>query len=216
MKEILRYLCENYWQLTNDAKHYILENTDEIRIAAGEVLLKPGETCNYVWFIKTGLLRAYQEHYDEKRGTFKIYNNWFMTENDIATSVVSCFRQVPSVETVEAVEDTVVFRMSRKDLLAGVERFHSLALLTLFIVLKYYCDTKILEGFLRMKDPEHLQQYMLQTCPELLGRLSENLKHSFFGISDTKYRNVKSGRAAGKEAGGSNASKKSNKKSGGK
>ena len=68
MKEILRFLCENYWQLTNDAKHFILENTDEIRVAAGEVLLKPGEPCNYVWFIKSGLLRAYQEHYDEKRG----------------------------------------------------------------------------------------------------------------------------------------------------
>ncbi|HEV2353893.1 MAG TPA: Crp/Fnr family transcriptional regulator [Puia sp.] len=211
MKEILHYLNTTYWKLTDDAMGYILQHCDEQTFKAGAVLQHSGKVCEYVWFVKMGLLRAYQDHYDKDRGTMKTYNNWFMKENDIATSVVSFFRMVPSEETIEAVEDAVVYRMSRSDLFTGAARFHTMALLTLMIVIKYYCETRIVETFLRMKDAEQMHQYLLSECDDLMGRLEERHKYSFLGISDTKYRGVKSGKSKEKD----DVSKKNKKKKAG-
>jgi CRP-like cAMP-binding protein len=205
MKEVLRYLCNTYSKLTDDAMGFILHNTDEQVLQRGEILMKAGQICDAVWFVKKGLLRAYQEDPEDPT---KIFSNWFMTENDTATSVVSFFLGLPSVETIVAEEPTVVYRMSKKDLFAGTARFHSLSQLTMIIIINYYVQTRITETFLRMKRPEYIHQHMLAECPELLLRLHEDVKASYLGISTTKYRQIKGGKGNSKKA----ESKKKNRK----
>lgn len=212
MKEILRYLNATYYKLSDDAMSFILQHCDEQTFRAGETLHAAGEVCKYVWFIKKGMLRAYQEYYDEDRKTTKIYNNWFMIENDTATSVVSFFRGVPSLEAIETVEDTVVYRMSREDLFAAIDRYPGISQLTLMVVIKYYCDTRMFEGFLRMKNSKGMHEYLLAECGTLMGRLEEKHKNSFLGISDTKYRAVKSGKSNKKKGEEKKDPKKNTKK----
>lgn len=192
MKEVLRYLCNTYSRLTDDAMGFILHNTDEQVLQRGEILMKAGQICDAVWFIKKGLLRAYQEDPEDPT---KIFSNWFMTDNDIATSVVSFFWSQPSAETIVAEEPTVVYRMSKNDLFAGTARFHSLCQLTMTIIVNYYAQTRIVETFLRMKRPEYIHRYMLAEHSELLLRLHEDVKASFLGISTTKYRQIKGGKS---------------------
>src|ERR1700730_6402330 len=131
MKEILIYLSQTYWKLDKPAITYILENCNERSIRKGEVLLKEGEICKHVWFVKKGLLRAYQS---KPSSPDKIFSNWFMKENDVATSVISFFLECKSEEEIIAEEETVVFEMSKIDLIAGIKERHCIAILTLFIV----------------------------------------------------------------------------------
>ncbi|HET6255892.1 MAG TPA: Crp/Fnr family transcriptional regulator [Puia sp.] len=191
MKEILNYLSQTYWKITEEVMNYVLQKCDEITLHKGEILLQEGKVCHYVWFIKKGLLRAYRANPNEPD---KLFTSWFMKEGDIATSVNSFFRELPSEDAIAVVEDTVAFRMSRKDLFSGMERFSSMGMLTTLIIIKYYCDADIIQGFLRMKEPGLLFQHLLDENHEILQRALQEDLASFLGVTEPTFRKIKSGK----------------------
>ena len=91
MKEILNYLSQTYWKLTEEVMTYVLQKCDERLVPEGEILLEEGKVCRHVWFVKKGMLRAYQYNPEDERN----YSHWFMTAGDIATSVDSFFNELP-------------------------------------------------------------------------------------------------------------------------
>jgi CRP/FNR family transcriptional regulator, anaerobic regulatory protein len=190
MKEILNYLSQTYWKLTEEVMTYVLQKCDERVIPKGEILLEEGKVCRHVWFIKKGMLRAYQYNPEDDR----VYSHWFMKKGDIATSVISFFRELPSEENIVTMEDTVVFQMSHKDLFAGMERFPSLGMLTTLIIAKYYCDCKFNEDHLRMGVPQFIHQRMLAENHEILQRALKDELASFLGVTEPTYRKIKSGK----------------------
>jgi CRP-like cAMP-binding protein len=191
MKEILNYLSQTYWKLTEEVMTYVLQHCDELTIPEGEIVAEEGKVCRYVWFIKKGLLGAFQ---DDPLDPTKNFTNWFMKDGDIATSVLSFFQELPSKERIVAIEDTVVFRMSKKDLFAGIERFPCMSMLTMLIIIKYYCDCKFNETYLRMKQPQFIHQRMLAGNHEVLQRALQADIASFLGVSEPVYRDIKSGK----------------------
>ena len=212
MKEILIYLSKTYWKLTDDAMNFVLQKCDEVPKNKGDVLLEEGQVCEHVWFIKKGMLRAYQYHSDDKKKAVKVYSNWFMKEGDIATSVISFFHQQCSDEVIVAEEDSIVFQMSRKDLFAGIERYPSISTLTLLVVIKYYCETRFNETYLRMKAPQFIHQRMLAECPEFLQRSGEKEMATFLGVTGPTFRKIKSGKYGWKKEDEKKAKKPAPKK----
>jgi CRP-like cAMP-binding protein len=191
MKEILEYLSKNYWELSETAMTYLVKKTDEIEVKKKEILLEQGEVCRYVWFIKKGMLRSYEMN---EKG--KYFSNWFMKENDIATSVISFFQEEKTEEVIEVVEDSHLCRMSRKDLFDGLAKYRSLAMLTLKIMIKYYCQSRLFESILRRKEPEQIHRYLLQQHTELVQRVPEKHLATFLGITEPTYNSIKKGQKA--------------------
>lgn len=184
MNEIITELNKTY-QLSEAADIWLRRNTHRHEYKKHSILLKPGETCNYLWYIEKGALRAF-----ETSEIGKVFCNWIMLENDIATSVVSFFVGVSTRETVEALEDTVVWRISKTDLFEGLKEHLSLTMLTLLLTLKYYCLTREIESSLRKKTPENLYRYLVLHHPELVDRVTHKLLASFMGISVPTYYKV--------------------------
>ena len=60
-ERILNYLSQTYWKLTEEVMTYVLQHCDELTIPEGEIVAEEGKVCRYVWFIKKGLLGAYQD-----------------------------------------------------------------------------------------------------------------------------------------------------------
>jgi CRP-like cAMP-binding protein len=180
-----------YWKLSAKDENYVLKKCDELTIPEGEVLSEEGKVCRHVWFIKKGLLAAYQQDPEDPT---KEYCNWFMKENDIATSVLSFFLEGPSEEKIVAIEDTIVFRMSKKDLFAGIEQFPGMLMLTTLIIIKYYCESKFNETYLRMKQPQFIFKHMLTENHEVLQRALQRDIATFLGVSEPIYRDIKSGK----------------------
>jgi CRP-like cAMP-binding protein len=191
MKEILDYLSQTYWKLSAKEENYVLRKCDEIAIPKGAVLSEEGKVCRHIWFIKKGLLAAYQQ---DPVDPMKEFCGWFGKENDIATSVLSFFLEWPSEEKIVAMEDTIVFRMSKKDLFAGMEQSPGLLMLTMLIIIKYYCESKFNETFLRMKQPQFIFRHMLTGNHEVLQRALQRDIASFLGVSEPVYRDIKSGK----------------------
>ena len=123
-----------------------------------------------------------------------------MRENDIATSVISFFNEEKTEELIEAAEDSVLYRMSREDLFIGLKKYKSMAMLTLMILIKYYCQSRLLESILRRKEPKQIHQYLLHQHAELVQRVPEKHLASFLGISEPTYNTIKNGKKAGADA----------------
>ena len=188
MREILNYLSNQYSEISGDARLYITDHTYEKPVKAGEILLKKGEICGHVWFIKKGLLLAREEDPEDPS---KVYNHWFMQENDIATSVLSFFKGLPAEETIEAWEDGTVYAMSGKDLFAGLAKYPNLSLLTMKIIIGYYCQSRTIEKHLRMKRVDKIHQYLLNHYADLLQRLPNKELAAFAGVSEPTYNKHK-------------------------
>jgi CRP/FNR family transcriptional regulator, anaerobic regulatory protein len=183
--EKIRIYLNSVCPLSKAAWKFLETRLVRMELKAGQVLLRPGETCTMLWFVGDGLLRSY-EHFDRKQ-----YCHWFMTKNDIATSVVSYFDEVPTEETVEALEDSVVFGISKSDLFIGLIRHRSLLMLTFLLTVKYYCQTRKMESALRKKSSAQLYDFLLRHYPELVGGLDNKYLATFMGIGETTLYNIK-------------------------
>lgn len=75
-------------------------------IKKNELLLASGKTCNYLYYIKTGIAGGYYtlEH--------KEVCNWIAAEGDFATSYYSFISRKPSHETIECFEDCLIEAIS--------------------------------------------------------------------------------------------------------
>jgi CRP-like cAMP-binding protein len=187
MKEILEYLIKTHGLLVEEAMNFILRRCDEITLKKGEILFKRESVCTDVWFIRTGALRAYELNEDGNEVT-----SWLMVKNDIATSVISLFKEVPSKETVEALQDCVIFKMSKKDLFTGLAKYPSMLMLTFRITVDYYCQAYLQNSFLRKKEPAGIYYDLLENHAEIVQIASEKHLASFMGITPPTYNKIKS------------------------
>lgn len=73
-------------------------------------LLKEGEVLEKMYFIEKGLARAY--YFDDG----KEITSWFMKEGDFIISVHSFYKQSPSHENIELLEDSMLASITYKQL----------------------------------------------------------------------------------------------------
>ena len=106
--EILKF--KNYLaQLTSiDDKSFEMaaEYLNIEKIFRGDYLIKEGRICNKIAYIAEGLFRIYN-----LKDGLEI-NTCFCLENSITTSFSSFVYQVPSVESIQALEDSLVVTLS--------------------------------------------------------------------------------------------------------
>ncbi|MEI7491514.1 MAG: Crp/Fnr family transcriptional regulator [Bacteroidota bacterium] len=76
------------------------------KIFRGDYLIKEGQICNKIAYIAEGLFRIYN-----LKDGLEI-NTCFCLENSITTSFSSFVYQVPSVESIQALEDSLVVTLS--------------------------------------------------------------------------------------------------------
>jgi len=98
MNEAVQYLHAVY-PLSDEVLSHLDSILKSRSLVKGEFLLKPGEVCENIYFIKKGLLRCYY-----LRGETEV-SAWFMKEADVIVSVDSYYEQVPSYEYIQALED---------------------------------------------------------------------------------------------------------------
>jgi hypothetical protein len=187
-EEILDYLGQ-FCDMNKETRDWLHANAKRIECKKKTQLVKLDGFCEYVWFIEKGLIRIY-----EKDPTDKETSNWLMTENDIATSVNSFFRGTRSKMVVEAEEDCVLWAVSRRELFDGFGSCLPLVILTLMMVVMYYCKLEIWASSLRKKRPEDIYTDLLQHHPKLIARVPEKDMASFLGISEPLYLDIRKGK----------------------
>jgi CRP-like cAMP-binding protein len=185
IKQVLDFL-EKFCALDEGTVNWLHNNAERIECKKNIKLLDEGQICEHVWFIEKGMLRAY-----EKLPKGKESCNWFMTENDIATAVSSFFTGTPSRDVVETDEDCVLWRVSRKTLFEGFLNHPRLTILTLLMVVRYYCQVYKWASYLRKGAQGEMYADLVQNDPQLLQRVTKKDMVSFMGITEPTYDTIK-------------------------
>jgi len=140
-------------------------------------LLKKGQICTRLYFIEKGLLRLYVKHGDRER------TSWFMLDGDLATSVTSFFERVPSLETIEALEDCVLWSISWRELQDLYEADPRFRKVGQYFTEKYYCQDDRLKIMLLTKSPAAFFDYLKEKFPKVVDRVPKKYLASSMGIT---------------------------------
>jgi CRP/FNR family transcriptional regulator, anaerobic regulatory protein len=169
----------------SDTLKLALYNTAKRKIVrAKDILLKPGEICDHLFFIEEGILSCY-----EKEGKKKYYT-WLMFEGDIATSVDSFNNRVPSTEMIVAITDCILWTISwqeNEDLTAG---FPEYGFIRQKLTDHYHIQSRQIDAQRRRK-PEQFYAFLVKTFPDIV-RVPKITVASFMGITEqTLYSKLK-------------------------
>jgi len=140
-------------------------------------LLRVGQKCERIYFVETGLLRCFV-----RRGEDEICK-WFMREGDVVISIVSFFKQVPGKETIETLEDCVVYSITFDELNELYREFPEFLWIGKRLTEEYYCRFEETADDLRMKYIKELYSDWSINNPQLVNRVTDTHLASYLGTT---------------------------------
>lgn len=166
-----------YVAISSKAEAHILSLLKEETYAKGDVLLKQEKTCKRIYFLANGVMRTYFF----QKGKDVTY--WIYIEPTIVTSWHSFLLQKPSLEYLEAIEDSEVYSLNYEewnlllDSYPELERFSRLLLEeTVALIDDFY------KGYYFMSAKEKYQ-LLLTAYPNITQRANLGYIASMLGIS---------------------------------
>ena len=109
-RDVARELARKYSTMTHDELDILESVLIPKKYAKGEMVLSEGEICTSIIYIDKGLLRQFYL----KNG--KEVTEYLAVEGSIMMSIESLFKEVPSVQQIEAIEPTIVYELPKKRL----------------------------------------------------------------------------------------------------
>lgn len=118
MEEIKKFI-ENITPMNDSDWQFFSRKLQIVKLKKHAILLKIGETENSLYFITKGIVRLYipREEHDLTFG--------FLFENEFVTAYDSFLTQMPSEYQIETLTETILWKISNKDLQDVYERTNS-------------------------------------------------------------------------------------------
>jgi CRP-like cAMP-binding protein len=148
---------------------------------AGEHLLQVGEISKDILFLKKGLVMSY---YPRRK---KEVANWFMKEGDICISILSFFRQQPSVDSIVAYEYCECWGITHPELQATYQFYPEFNRHAQQITSEYYCRSEERHQAILRQTAEEKYARLVQNDPDLIRRVKNKHLASFLNVADRTY-----------------------------
>lgn len=182
---ILSYFQKHFNFDEKDATDF-QENFHLEHFKKNEIILKAGEICSKIYFVKKGLLRTF--HTNQNGSEF---SRLIAKEFDFCTILLSFSEKIASVATIQALEETELYSVKKVDFQELTKRSDRAKMMY----------TKILEDFqnFQIKRIEFLTSYspqekvalFLKENAELSERLTDKVIASYLQITPETYSRCK-------------------------
>ena len=143
----------------------------------GDLLLKQGEICKHIYFLKEGFARGFYYHEGKE------FTLWFGLENDIIASMYSFVSQKQSFESIEFLENSVVYCLEYGQLQRLYKQHIEINLIGRLFTERYYL--KLEERVMSLQFQSALERYnqIIKNTPNLIQRASLGHIASYLGIT---------------------------------
>ena len=186
-KEQLATYIRDIVHLSEEQMEFILNCFKPVRYAKNEVLLEIGQANQYMNFIEKGCVRFFFVRDDGQDITRHI-----AFENQFATGLASFISQQPSMEALQTLEETSLFRISRKDfyyllsIIPAWERFFRH-----YLEYAYMNNLSIYQREI-LKDASARYKELLSVNPRIVKRLPNKIVASYLNMSPEILSRLKS------------------------
>jgi CRP-like cAMP-binding protein len=165
----LAYFSEQDWQQIIPCFRPFFVNKHDYIIQAGSV-------CNYVYFINSGGLRMF---YLENG---KDITRYFTFEHQFASALTSFLTRQPSLENIQALEDTELLRINYEQLQQlyhAVPAWHELG--RKILEMAYVTSTRRIEALICLNATQRYLN-LLETFPDIFQRVPQYHIASYLGV----------------------------------
>ncbi|MCC7402652.1 MAG: Crp/Fnr family transcriptional regulator [Chitinophagaceae bacterium] len=166
-----------FHSLSDPAVKYLKEILFPVSFKKGELLLKAGDLCNHVYFIKKGVIRGFI-----KEG-IKDITTWITAENEMVTSISCLDHRELNEENMQAVEDCDAYAISYSGLENLYLKFPEFNIVVRKILQRYYKDAEDRAFIVRLTNAETKYLYFLKRYSHLTNRVPLKYIASFLGIT---------------------------------
>jgi CRP-like cAMP-binding protein len=173
---IYKILC-NYHALSQKAWVELVPRFKSHTILKGEKLLLEGELVKGIWLLANGITRSYFVRNKQEVTT------WIATEGSPFTNYRSLVMRVPSLETIEAIEDSFVIFLSAEDVQFMYESYTEFNIIGRKIAENYFIDYDYRLISIMYSTAEDKFRDLMNTRPDLFNRVPIKYLASFLDMS---------------------------------
>lgn len=186
MKQFLKQNIAQHISLSEDDEEAFCQLFQQKLINKKNFLLRAGEICRFEGFVTKGLFRVY--HID-KDGFEQIL--YFATENWWVTDIDSFTNEIPSQLFIEALEDSEVLLISKKDKEFAYTSLPKIE--KLFRVMTQKTHTALQRRMIDNLSKTAEQRYLefVEKYPQLIQRLSNIQVAAYLGITNVFLSNIR-------------------------
>lgn len=144
---------------------YLQKNLYCNSVKKGELLVKSGEICDSIYFIKKGVLRGFIEE-DGKEVT-----TWLTVENEVVATITGFLLRKPTMENIQAIEDCELLGIRFEDLNRLYLKYPSFNIVGRKITELYYVYAEQRAYITRLHDAEKKYEICMELYSHFLNRI---------------------------------------------
>lgn len=157
-------------------------------VRKNDILLREGSTCNHFYFVHKGSIRTF---FLDMNGHDK--TRLIMLVNHMGTALSSFIAQKPSIEWIEALEDTELSAIHYSDFYRLIHQMNNWRNFYQRIMeMAYTFQNRKIEQRVRFTAKQRYDQ-LLQESPELIQQVSNKVLASYLDIREETLSRLKSG-----------------------
>jgi CRP/FNR family transcriptional regulator, anaerobic regulatory protein len=184
MMELLHFL-QSIHPMSDGLKQHLAVTLKEKKLSRKDYLLDAGQVSRKICFIARGLLRCFyiKENHE--------VSSWFMKEGDVIVSVESFFGQKESYESIQALEDCLLYYITYDELQYIYRQFPEFNFIGRILLEKYYTLSERRLYSLRMQRSQERFDYLMENHSELVLRVPAKYLASYLGITEVTMSKLK-------------------------
>ncbi len=163
-RDVARELARRYRTLTPEELDTMERLLVPMRYSKGDIILKEGETCKYIYFITKGLVRQFYFKNGREVTEYLTY------ENNIVMCIESLFKQQPTRLQIEALEATTFYGLPREELEQASVKNVNIEILYRKILEESLIISQIHADLVRFETAQERYRRLMQLQPELFLR----------------------------------------------
>jgi CRP-like cAMP-binding protein len=163
--------------LSPEVVAFLRERVISLSARKRKLLLKEGTVCNHIYFIVKGAIRGF------RREGQKDITTWIVIENELVTSIFSLDNPAPSIENMQALENSELLAITYDDLNQLYERFPEFNLIARKLLQHYYADAEKRAFIARLTKAENKYRNFLMMHPSLANRIPLKYIASYLGMT---------------------------------
>lgn len=176
MTEFQQYL--DFFKLLSKEEWKVVWNKISIQeLSKGQLLEKAGKVCHHYYYIQKGCVRTFS-YLEDKEITIR-----FSFEKELTTSFISFITGFPAVVSLELLEDSVVYSMSKSDLEQLYKEIPKLETLAKNIFQYFIKKNHEENELLRFLPAKERLEHLLKHAPNIFERVPQIYIASYLGIT---------------------------------